>query len=131
MTAPLRRFPDVQRVLVTLLEPLAGAGRAGIETPGDLQQKLPFVRVVRTGGSSTRLSDYALVDVDCFAATYTAAELLAERVRQYLTGPPLRSGPAVLDRITCQSAATELPWAPGIRRLNATYQVTARRYLAS
>ncbi|MBF9135324.1 hypothetical protein I0C86_41475 [Plantactinospora sp. S1510] len=131
MTAPLRRFPDVQRVLVTLLEPLAGVGRTGIETPGDLQSKLPFVRVIRTGGPSTRTSDYATVDVDVFAASYAAAEPLAERIRQYLTGPPLSSGAAVLDRITCESAAAELPWAPGIRRLSATYRVTARRYLAT
>ncbi|TDC02281.1 hypothetical protein E1091_01140 [Micromonospora fluostatini] len=131
MTTPLRRFPDVQRALVTILEPLAGAGRAGVETPTDLQAKLPFIRVLRIGGGSDRLSDFAVVDVDVFAASYGAAELLAERVRQLLTGPPLRAGAAVLDRITCDSGPVELPWAPGVRRFGATYQVTARRYTTS
>lgn len=128
MTTPLRRFPDVQVILVNLLEEFVGLDRTGIETPVNLQARLPFIRVVRTGGSSGLLVDHATVDVDCFGTGYTATELLAEQVRQYLTGPPLRYGPQILDRITCESSPTELPWAPGMRRIGATYLVTARRY---
>lgn len=131
MTGPLRRFPDVQRALVTLVEQVAGAGRAGAETPADLQERMPFVRVLRVGGGSDHLSDYAVVDVDVFAGAYTVAEPLAERIRQHLTGPPPRVGPVVLDRITCQSGPAELPWAPGVRRFGATYLVAARRYTAT
>ncbi|WP_431881821.1 hypothetical protein [Micromonospora chalcea] len=127
MTAPLRRFPDVQRALVSILGPLVD-GRAGTETPSDLEKKMPFIRVLRTGGPSDRVNDYATVDVDVFAATYTAAEPLAERVRQLLTGPPLRAGAAILDRISCESAPVELPWAPGVRRFGATYLVVSRRH---
>lgn len=130
MTTPLRRFPDVQRALVTILGPLVD-GRAGAETPSDLESRMPFIRVIRTGGPSDRVNDYATVEVDCFAGTYTAAELLAEQVRQLLTGPPLRAGAAILDRISCESAPTELPWAPGVRRFGATYVVVSRRYTAS
>lgn len=129
MTAPTRRFPDVQRALVAILAPLVG-GRAGTETPGDLESKMPFIRVLRTGGPSDHIYDYATVDVDVYASTYTQAEPLAEQVRQLLTGPPLRTDAIVIDRISCESAPVELPWAPGVRRFGATYVVVSRRYTA-
>ncbi|MFI7608785.1 hypothetical protein ACIBTV_27245 [Micromonospora sp. NPDC049366] len=135
MTAPWSRFPDVQRALAALLEPLAGgAGHTGAQTPENLQQVLPFIRVYRRGGSSDRFNDYASVEVDVFAATYggdSGAEALSERVRQFLTGQPHAIGPVVLDRITCTSAPAERPWAPDVRRIGATYQVVSRRYAAS
>lgn len=128
MTSPFRRYPDVQRLLVDELEGLAGAGRTGIETPVNLADVLPFVRVMRVGGFSDRLNDRATVDVDVFSSTYTAGELLAERVRQHLVGPP---PPVVLlDRVDCEIAPRELPWGDGtVRRWNATYLVTSRRHL--
>lgn len=126
MTTPFQRFPDVQRLLVAELEALAGDGRTGIETPGDLADRLPFVRVLRVGGFSDRLNDRASVDVDVFAATYTAGELLAEQVRQHLVGPPPPVG--ALDRVDVEVAPRELPWGDGtVRRWNATYTVIARR----
>lgn len=130
MTTPLRRFPDVQRALVAILGPLVD-GRAGTQTPDDLELKMPFIRVTRTGGPSDHVNDYAYVDVDVFAGTYSVAEPLAERVRQLLTGPPLRAGDVILDRISCESAPAELPWAPGVRRFGATYLVVSRRYTTS
>lgn len=128
MTSPFRRFPDVQRLLVDELETLAGDGRTAIETPTNLADVLPFVRVLRVGGFSDRINDRATVDIDVFAATYGAAELLAERVRQHLVGPP---PPVTLfDRIDCEIAPRELPWGDGtVRRWNATYLVTSRRHL--
>lgn len=131
MTAPLRRFPDVQKALAAIVESLVGAGRAGSETPEDLEQRLPYVRILRIGGYSDRLTDFATVEVDVFAGTYAQAEPLAERIRQHLTGPPLRVGPVVLDRITCESGPVELPWAPRVRRFNASYVVRSRRYAAT
>lgn len=131
MTQPWRRFPDVQAALVALLEQLAGgAQHTGIETPENLQDVMPFIRVRRVAGASDQLHDYADVDVDVFAAEYRQAEPLAERVRQFLTGPKHRVGDVVLDRIVCQSAPVELPWAPGVRRIGATYLVVSRRYTA-
>lgn len=128
MTSPFRRYPDVQRLLVDELEALTGAGHTGIETPVNLADVLPFVRVLRIGGFSDRLNDRATVDVDVFAASYSAGELLAEQVRQHLVGPP---PPVVLlDRVDCEIAPRELPWGDGtVRRWNATYLVTARRHL--
>lgn len=130
MTSPFRGFPDVQRLLVDELEALTGAGRTAIETPPDLAAALPFVRVLRVGGGSDRINDRASVDVDVFAATYVAGELLAERVRQHLVGPP--PPVAVFDRIDCEIAPRELPWGDGtVRRWNATYLVTSRRHVRS
>ncbi len=129
MTSPFRRFPDVQRLLVDELEALAGADRTGIETPTNLGDVLPFVRILRIGGFSDRLNDRSTVDVDVFASTYSAGELLAEQIRQHLVGPP--PPVTVFDRIDCEIAPRELPWGDGtVRRWNATYAVTSRRYLS-
>lgn len=129
--ASWRRFPDVQRVLVTGLESLAGGPtHIGIETPESFTDRLPFVRVVRVGGFSDVISDFPTVDIDVWADTYTAAEALAERIRQYLCGPPPPI--AVLDRAFCETAPRELPWGDGVlRRFGATYGLTTRRLLVS
>lgn len=129
MTTPFRRFPDVQRLLVADLVPLVGVGKVAIQTPGNLADVLPFVRVLRVGGNSDRINDFATVDIDVFAGTYTAGELLAEQIRQWLVGPP----PPVpaLDRVDVEVAPRELPWGDGtVRRWNATYRTVARRRAA-
>lgn len=128
MTTPLWRFPDAQAVLVDLLEQFTGPGRTDTETPDNLLEVLPFIRVLRSGGLSDRVSDHARVEVDVFATTYAQAEETAEAVRQYLIGTPLRSGPAVIDRVQCDQGPVEKPWAPGIRRFGATYSIVSRRY---
>lgn len=127
MTTPLYRFLDVQAVLVDELEALVGTGHTGVETPANLADVLPFVRIRRTGGPSDRLNDYASIDIDVFAALYTAAELLAERVRQHLCGPP--PPVSTLDRIDCDIGPRELPWGDGtVRRWGASYSVVSRRH---
>jgi hypothetical protein len=127
VTSTIRLFPDVARVLVDDLELLAGAGHTGGQTPADLVGMLPFIRVLRVGGGSDRLNDFPVVDVDVFAATYVAAQLLAEQVRARLVGPPPAS--PVLDSAVCQTGPHELPWGDGstVRRFGATYIITARR----
>lgn len=121
------RFPDVHVLLLDDLEALAGAGHTGIETPTDLAALLPFVRVVRVGGSSNWLADRAVVDVDVFASSYPAGESLAEQVRQRLCGPP--PAPVLIDRAVCTIAPRELPWDDDglIRRWGAQYELVTRR----
>jgi len=130
----VQRFPDVQKLLVEdltaylIAAELTDAGHAGIETPPDLADQLPFIRVLRVGGPSTRVNDHAVVDVDIFAATYATGWDLAEDVRQHLCGPPPPVG--AFDRIVCDIAPRELVWGDsddGIRRFNATYTITSRR----
>ncbi len=124
LTTPFLRFPDVQRILVA---DLAQFGSTAIETPEDLNDRLPFVRIVRTSGGSGRISDTARVDIDVFAGTYLAAEQLAEQIRQYLCGPP--PGPHFLDRVDCLIGPRELPWDDDglVRRWGAEYEATTRR----
>lgn len=132
MTAPMWVFPDVEQVLAVLLEALVpGERHTGTETPKDLDVRLPFIRVMRTpGGSSDAVNDYVPLSVDVFHTSYhSGAKPLAETVRTFLTTQPLRLGPQVIDRIRCDSGPGEMPWAPGIRRVGATYSTVARRYL--
>ncbi len=126
---PTQRFPDVQRLLVADLEDIVGAGRAAVQTPDDMEQALPFVRVMRIGGGRTQISDIATVDVDVFAGTYVAAEALAEQIANWLCGPP--PGVALFDTVVCEAGPRELPWSDGVlvRRWGATYQVVTRRRL--
>lgn len=128
MTTPFERFPDVQRLLVDALVVLVpGQAHTGIETPADLEQVLPFIRVRRNGGARDRFSDRATVDVDVFAATYREAELLAERVAQLLCGPP--PPVAVFDAVEVANPPQELPWNElrTTRRFGAAYWVITRR----
>jgi hypothetical protein len=129
MVAPSvdRRFPDVTRLLVTELEVWVDSpDQAGPETPDDLQDKLPFVRAYRIGGSRDRLSDYATVSVDVFAGDYSSAEALAEDIAQWLCGPP---PPIVwIDRVEPDVAPRRLPWGDErIFRWQAQYTLVTRR----
>ena len=125
----IRRFPDVQRLLVADLEDIVGAGHAAVQTPDDMESNLPFVRVMRIGGSRTGISDVATLDVDVFADSYVAGEALAEQIADWLCGPP--PGVALFDAVTCEVAPRELPWADGVRvrRWGSTFQVVTRRRL--
>lgn len=123
------RFPDVTALLLDLLEAFAGEGRVNTETPDDLQQVLPFVRVRRISGPSDRVNDYAQVDVDVYHSTYAAGEPLAQQILQYLTGQKLRGDLAVVDRVQCNVAPIERPHpTPGVRWFHAEYLLVSRRH---
>jgi hypothetical protein len=122
------RFPDIHRVLLTVLEDLAGgAGHLGLQTPTKLAERLPFLRVRRTGGHSDRLSDFARVEIDIFDGTYAAAERRAAAVHEFVTRTRLRAGRAVVDRVAVDQAPVELPWSPQVRRFAGRYLFVCRR----
>lgn len=134
MSMPLpaqRRFPDVPRTLAALLvdAALVDVGHAGSNTPADLIGSLPFIRILRIGGPSDRVNDYATCSVEVFASTSSAGEQLAEQVRQYLTTtPPPPIGGVLIDRVVCQAGPNEQPWNDSrVRRFGATYSVVSRR----
>jgi hypothetical protein len=133
VTAPAYQFPDIEAALTGLLEPFVPtAEHVGTETPATLTQMLPFVRVMRHGGYSDRLSDHAYIDIDVYAPHRGDGVALAEAIRQYLTGPPPHIGRVVIDRIDNMAAPQELPWGDrGVRRFAATYLVVARRHTTS
>lgn len=137
MTQPqiFRRFPDAAKTIAKLLEPLvpatAAGARVGTRTPDNLTGRMPFIRVVRDGGPSDMVNDFALLYVDVFGDNLAAVETLSERIRERLTQDRLRLGGAVVDSVTCTNAPTELPpWAPGINRFESRYTVVFRRYNA-
>ncbi|MFD3952177.1 hypothetical protein ACFWRC_19400 [Streptomyces albidoflavus] len=117
---------DVEQVLAPWLEATLGVFSAA-ETPDDLEQQLPMIRVERVGGRDDRFAQHPRVAVDVFAATADEARALAERVREallFLAGPV---GPAVVRSVTCSSGSSRLPWAtPEIHRRGATYTVSLR-----
>lgn len=139
MTAPVRGFPEVQRVLADALAVFVPSiNQSGTETPGNLEQMTPFIRVRRNGGLRDQLNEHATVDIDVFALTYVEAEALAEKVSQFLCGPP--PPVAQFDRIECLRPPEELPWGGDgrnvgarhygphqVRRMGAVYSVTSRR----
>ncbi len=120
-------FPDVELVLVTVLEPMFGGDEhTGGEAPVDLLAVLPFCRVRRVDGPSDLTNDFAGVDIDVFAETRAVGWPLARDVRDFLT--TRRPPSPLLDRIHCDIGPREMDWGDGvIRRWNATYRVVARR----
>lgn len=135
MSQPWRRFPDSARTVAKILEPfvpaVAKGSRVGTRTPSDLAGLLPFIRVVRQGGSNDELSDYPILYIDVLASTVSEAEMLSERVRQRLINDKLRLGSIVVDRVRCDGAPVEVePWAPNIYRFEAQYSAVFRRYTA-
>lgn len=130
MTGPVRVFPDVQQVLIDDLVKFVD-GRddgTGYVTPADLEGRLPFVRVRRTGGGNDGLNDRADVDIDVFGASYRQAVDLARRVDAYLVGagaPPIW----MFDMVTNVDGPHELPWDDegAVRRIGLQYFITSRR----
>lgn len=133
MTAPVieYRFPDAARTVAKLLEPLASPQRVGTRTPASLTGVMPFIRVTRRGGSSDEVNDYARIYIDVLATDVGAAELLSERIREFLTSRTHRLGRAVIDRVSVDSAPEELaPWSSGVFRFEGRYTVVSRRHKA-
>jgi hypothetical protein len=123
-----RRFPDVVKILVPSLEIWVDGdtNRTGPETPEDLQTRMPFIRVMRTGGSRTRVSDSRDIWIDVFASGYSAAESLAENICEWLCGPP----PPIreFDRVEVDVTPRELPWGDErLFRFQAQYTIVTRR----
>ncbi|KDQ65761.1 hypothetical protein [Streptomyces sp. NTK 937] len=117
---------DVEAVLAPWLE-----GRFGVfcaaETPADLEDALPMIRVERVAGADGRFGQTPAVAVDVFAATADEARSLANEVREalvFLTGPVPG---AVIRSVRCMSGPTRQPWAnEAVHRRGATYTVSLR-----
>lgn len=129
-TAPAVVWPDVERVLLGWLRPQLAGVRVLTDLPGDLEQQLPVVQIVRVGGGrdfSYRL-DQARVDIDCYAATRSAAAALAGQVRTLAgTLPNTETGGAVVTRVLEETGPSWRPEAnPNLRRFGLTLRVVLR-----
>ncbi|MDX2978139.1 hypothetical protein ACTFBT_01290 [Streptomyces microflavus] len=100
---------------------------AAAETPVDLENKLPLIRVQRIAGADDRFSQHPAVAVDVFAATADEARTLSNSVRDalvFLRGPVPG---AVIRGVRCISGPSRQPWAnEAIHRRGATYTVSLR-----
>lgn len=98
------------------------------ETPPDLEARLPWVQVVRLGGSydGFRL-DRPELDVDVYAGSGTAASELALRIQQTLHVDLARTktGAAVVTRVDTVTGPHLVPHEnQRLRRYVATYRLT-------
>lgn len=119
-------MPDIEAVLNPWAEATFGAF-AGAETPDDLEQQLPAIRIERGGGADERFSEHPRIFVDVFAATADEARTLANSLRDALL---VLRGPvhgAVIRDVRCDSGPSRLPWAnEAVCRRGATYTVSFR-----
>lgn len=117
---------DIEAVLNPWAEHTFGVF-AGAETPADLEERLPVIRIERGGGSDDRFGRSPRVFVDVFAATADEARTLANAIRDallFLRGPVHG---AVIRDVRCDSGPSRQPWAnTEIHRRGATYTVSLR-----
>lgn len=103
------------------------------ETPGTgLAEKLPYVAVDLQGGAQDYFQDDPVLDIDCFAPTKAAAKLLAAEVSAFLCCYPhtvmVGTRRFTIDSVGVVRRPVPEPWDDeSIRRVSATYQLSARR----
>ncbi|MEW2580130.1 hypothetical protein [Streptomyces syringium] len=119
-------WPDAEAALVAWLAPRLGV-RVCTDTPADLDDVVPLVRLRRIGGSDDGFRlDLAVMDIEAFAATRAEAAALAARTRDaVLSALPGSAVPsAVFTAASTLSAPSWRPWEnPGLTRMGATYAV--------
>ncbi|ABS03201.1 hypothetical protein [Kineococcus radiotolerans] len=127
-------YPDIDQALKHLLAPLVGGlEHIGTETPSELQQRLPYIRVGRIGGPRTALEDAPVVEIDYFTATRAGSVKGAGEVSDLLLGSPYHfirmpdGASALLENPQQPVGPRELPWpATGVRRFSGTYRFVTR-----
>jgi hypothetical protein len=122
------RFPDPARILVELLDGYAFATatvkKAGIVTPSDLDEQLPYIRVRVGGGLRDHLQWKPTATLDIFAPTYELGWPLVEDVDERLT----RHRVTGIDRIGVNSGPQEIEWiGERFRSWRIGYEVVVRR----
>ena len=122
-------FGNLEVILRAWATPLFTGTRIVSELPGDLTDTLPVLQIVRGGGDDPRTfmaTDRAVIDVDAWAVTRTAASDLAELARRHLR----RDLPnTTVDGFTFTWVTTQVAprWQPDpnpkLRRYTSTYEV--------
>ncbi|MDX2575894.1 hypothetical protein PV332_10420 [Streptomyces scabiei] len=119
-------MPDVEAVLAPWAEATFGVFSAA-ETPADLEDRLPVIRVERIGGADDRFSLHPRVAVDVFAASPDEARTLSNSVRDALLFLRGTVNGAVVRDVRCDSGPSRQPWAnEAVHRRGATYTVSLR-----
>lgn len=127
-------WPDAELVVTVYLTGELGDVQLCNETPADLGDVVPLIAVRRVpGGGDDRVSDQALVDVECFGADRGAAWVLTQRMRAAMhalggahVSLPSGSG-ALVDTAATDNGSGEVPYAnKAVRRTVTTYRLTCR-----
>lgn len=118
---------DIETVLIGWLEDTIEDVRASTETPADLDERLPWLRVKRVAGpyDGFRL-DRPAVDIEAFAQTGAEASALALQIQQLMHDEFARAtvGGAVISEVTTLSGPHETPYGnPNLRRYEASYSL--------
>lgn len=127
MTSPEHRFADVELVVGAWLRDQVGV-RVVADTPADLEEKLPLIRIERALGWDRRWEDRARIDMDCFGGTRAEMWLVAEQARDSM----LRlAGRKVLgqlvDSVHTETAPSYLEWGNDrVKRAVASYRLLLR-----
>jgi hypothetical protein len=121
-----RAYPDANRVLIAMLSDIAPTV---LRIPNDFQP--PLIQVRRVGGQPDPddVTDYPIMLVSCYGATYGEAQDLLSQVQvRILTSPMTVVDGVLVDSSGIHVGEVELPgpW-PDDRRLNATFQLGWRR----
>lgn len=124
----LSPWPDPHIILMEVLADLVDSDIVGPRLHANFQAEMPIIRVRKIGGSNDKLTDFARMAVDVYAATYPEASQLAEAVRQRLMAYPHFTDAGRMDRCEVEASPFEIPWSDDtLRYLTATYIITARR----
>ncbi|MEU6725467.1 hypothetical protein ABZ917_17305 [Nonomuraea wenchangensis] len=121
---------DVEAALIAWLEDNVAGVHASTETPSDLDDRLPWLQVVRVGGPYDGFRRHQpTVDVSAFAVTGPAAAELALLVQrlfhEQLWGST--TGGAVFSRVRTNVGPHGVPYDnPNMRRCEATYAFVIR-----
>lgn len=119
-------MPDIEAVLAPWAEATTGVFTAA-ETPDDLEQILPVIRIERGGGADEMFSGHPRVFVDVFGRTADEARTLANSLRDALLALRGPVNGAVIRHVRCDSGPSRQPWAnPAVHRRGATYTVSFR-----
>ncbi|MFI9123883.1 hypothetical protein ACIGW0_31580 [Streptomyces bikiniensis] len=118
---------EVEAVLAPWLGTVIDGLQYGAETPPDLEDRLPFVRVERLGGPDNRFRQHPTVAVDVFAATADEARATSRDVQKALLALRGEVRGAVISDVRCDSGPSPQPWANDeVHRRGALYTVTLR-----
>jgi hypothetical protein len=131
----LAAFVDAESLLRQLLAATFSPPRVGVELPADLDDQLPFIRVVRIGGPVSGVrTETARVDVDFFAEDRPAAKAGARAVQFFLTNQAAGTTVTLADNsagvilsVACPGGPAWLPYPNSkVFRFGAHYSVVVQ-----
>lgn len=125
----MTEYAEAEAVLQDALAVKFPAAHVCTETPSNLADVLPVIRITRFGGADDEVYtfDTPEVDFDCYAATRAASRLLAHQVRTFVRNelPGVKVGAAFVHRTRSIQGPTWTPYDnTNIRRF--TYSAAIR-----